>query len=147
MLQISDPNPLVGPLLVTVAYFVLWYYLLLGLQRRTKYRLKRAYEDQGKSFDRYFGQDEEMLAVDRVVINTQEQMVPFIVALWLYAVFVSPVHATWAGAAYIALRSFYPLLMGKRVSKIQPKRVYLVTLPCYCIIFYMLGATVWSVLR
>ncbi len=79
----------VGSLLVTTAYFVLWYYLLFVLQRGTKYRLKKEYEAQGKVFDRYFGQDEEMLAADRAVINTQEQMVPFLVSLWLHATFVS----------------------------------------------------------
>ena len=79
----------VGSLLVTTAYFVLWYYLLFVLQRGTKYRLKKEYEAEGKVFDRYFGQDEEMLAADRAVINTQEQMVPFLVSLWLHATFVS----------------------------------------------------------
>lgn len=85
-----------------------------------------------------------MLAADRAVINTQEQMVPFLSALWLHAVFVSTPSATWLGAVYIALRSFYPLLLGKKVSKIQNKRVYLVTLPCYAIVFYLIGSTVWS---
>lgn len=142
----SGPDRFVGPLLVTVAYFIFWYYLLVGLQRKTKYRLKKEYEDQGKVFDRYFGQDEQMLAADRAVINTQEQMVPFLAALWMFAVFVSPRVATVLGAVYIILRFFYPRLIGKRLSKIQPKRVYFVTLPCYLIIFYMLGAIVWTVL-
>jgi hypothetical protein len=47
-----------GPVVVTAAYMVLWYYLLLGLQRGTKYRRKASYESEGKIFDRYFGQDE-----------------------------------------------------------------------------------------
>lgn len=146
MQPIADPSPFVGPLLVTVAYVVLWYYLLIGVQRKTKYRLQKEYEDQGKVFDRYFGQDEQMLAADRAVLNTQEQMVPFLVAFWMFAVFVSPRVATVLGAAYITLRFFYPRLIGKRLSKMQPKRVYFVTLPCYLIVFYMLGATVWTVL-
>jgi hypothetical protein len=146
MQQVLDSNPFVGPVLVTVAYLIFWYYLLAGLQRKTKYRLKKEYEDQGKVFDRYFGQDEQMLAVDRAVINTQEQMVPFIAALWMFSAFVSPSIATLLGTVYIVLRFFYPLLIGKRLSKIQPKRVYFVTLPCYLIIFYMLGATVWAAL-
>jgi hypothetical protein len=132
-----------GPIAVTVAYFALWYYLLLIRQRGTKYRLQREYQASGKEFDRYFGQDEEMLAADRAVINTQEQMVPFLSALWLHALFVSVPGATWLGAAYVGLRSFYPLLLGRKVSKIQSKRVYLVTLPCYTIVFYLLGSTVW----
>jgi hypothetical protein len=134
-----------GPVLVTVVYFLLWYGFLLGLQSRTKYRLKAQYAKQERAFDRYFGQDEEMLAVDRVVTNTHEQMGPFLVSLWLFAVFASPTYATWLGVAYIALRATYPLLLGKRVSKTQSKRVAFVTFPSYAIVFTMLGGAAWSV--
>lgn len=142
-----DLSRLHGPVVVTVAYFVLWYGFLFGLQTRTKYRLKARYERDGKVFDRYFGQDEEMLAVDRVVSNTHEQMGPFLASLWLFAIFASPTYATWLGAAYVALRSVYPLLLGGRVSKVQSRRVALVTFPCYAIVFTMLGGAAWSVLR
>ena len=141
-----DLAPLHGPLAVTVAYFLLWYSLLFGLQTRTKYRLKARYQKEGKVFDRYFGQDEEMLAVDRAVANTHEQMVPFLVSLWMFAIFVSPRHATWLGAAYLLLRAIYPFLLGKRVSKVQSKRVALVTFPCYAIILTLLGGTAWTAL-
>lgn len=139
-----DLAPLHGPLAVTVAYFLLWYSLLFGLQTRTKYRLKARYQEEGRVFDRYFGQDEEMLAADRAVSNTHEQMVPFLVSLWLFAIFASPTCATWLGAAYVALRAVYPLLLGKRVSKVQSKRVAFVTFPCYAIVFAMLGGAAWS---
>ena len=133
-----------GPIVITVGYFALWYYLLLFYQRGTKYRLNAEYKKQEKVFDRYFGQDEQMLAADRVIINTQEQMVPFLFSLWLHAIYVSSTVATVLGAFYIILRGLYPLLMGKSISKIQPKRVYYVTLPCYLIIFYFLGALLWA---
>lgn len=135
-----------GPVFITVAYLLFWYYLLLIKQRGTKYRLKEKYESQGKEFDRYFGQDEEMLAADRAVINTQEQMVPFLVSLWLHSYFVSPFSATVCGGAYVILRAIYPILLGSRLSKIQSKRVYMVTLPCYSLIFYLLGSSLWSAL-
>jgi hypothetical protein len=135
-----------GPLVVTLAYFLLWYGFLFGLQTRTKYRLNARYEQEGKVFDRYFGQDAEMLAVDRAVANTQEQMGPFLVSLWLFAIFGSPTIATWLGAAYVVLRAAYPLLLGKRVSKVQSRRVALVTFPCYVIVFTMLGGAAWSAL-
>jgi MAPEG family len=134
-----DSGELRGPLVVTVAYLLLWYCLLFGLQTRTKYRLKARYQKEGKVFDRYFGQDEEMLAADRAVANTQEQMVPFLVSLWLFAIFASPANATWLGAVYVALRTAYPFLLGERVSKVQSKRVAFVTFPCYAIVFAMLG--------
>lgn len=142
-----DPTEFRGPLLVTVAYFGMWYTFLLGLQRGTKYRLRDRYRDEGKSFDRYFGQDPEMLAVDRVVTNTLEQMGPFLAGLWLFALFVSPTWATWLGATYVALRSAYPALIGKQVSKLQPKRVAFVTIPCYLIVFGMLGCVIAAALR
>ncbi|MEL0084002.1 MAG: MAPEG family protein [Gammaproteobacteria bacterium] len=135
-----------GPVLVTVGYFLLWYYLLIAVQRRTKYGLQARYQAMGKEFDRYFGQDEEMLAADRVVANTLEQMGPFLGALWLFAVFVSPTQATFFGAAYVALRFCYPLLLGKKLSKMQPKTVYWCTFPCYLIIFTLLGRVVWTML-
>ena len=141
-----DLAQLRGPLLVTVAYFLLWYGFLFGLQSRTKYRLKARYQKEGKVFDRYSGQDEEMLAVDRAVANTHEQMGPFLVSLWLFAIFASPTYATWLGAAYVVLRSAYPLLLGKRVSKLQSRRVVLVTIPCYAIVFTMLGGAAWAAL-
>ena len=135
------PDVYAYPILATVAYFVLWYYLLLILQRGTKYRLKARYEKEGKVFDRYFGQDPEMLAADRAVANTLEQMGPFLVSLWAFAVFVSPTEAGWYGGAYVLLRAMYPLLLGRRVSKLNSKRVAFVTTPAYLLIFTMLGRT------
>ena len=140
-----DPETFRGPVLVTVAYFALWYYLLLGSQRGTKYRLAEEYAALGEVFDRYFGQDGRMLAVDRAVANTLEQMVPFLVALWLHAALVSPPHATVLGAVYVALRAVYPLLLGKSLSKTQSKRVFLATGPCYLIVFYLLGSVAYTV--
>jgi len=141
-----DLNQLHGPLMVTVTYFVLWYGFLLGLQSRTKYRLKARYEREGKQFDRYFGQDREMLAVDRVVANTHEQMGPFVVSLWLFAIFSSPTYATYLGATYIVLRALYPVILGKRVLRTQTKLVALVTFPSYIIVFAMFGGAAWSAL-
>ena len=86
-----------------------------------------------------------MLAADRAVANTQEQMVPFLLSMWLHAVFVSPTHATWLGLLYVVLRSLYPVLLGARLSKTQSKRVFLVTGPCYAIVFYLLGSAVYAV--
>lgn len=147
MLHASDIVPFQGPIIVTAAYFCLWYFLLLGLQRGTKYKLKAEYAARGEEFDRYFGQDRRMLAADRAVTNTQEQMVPFLVSMWLYAVVVSPIHAAWLGGVYTALRAMYPTLLGSTVSNLNPRRVALVTFPAYAIVFYMLGSAVYVALR
>ena len=71
-----DSGSFTGPVLVTAAYFVLWYVLLFR-QTRTKRRLSAEYKARNQSFDRYFGQDRQMLAADRAAANTHEQMVPF----------------------------------------------------------------------
>ena len=49
-----DPTTYTGPIVVTALVFVLWYVLLLGLQRGTKYRLLAEYAARGEPFDRYF---------------------------------------------------------------------------------------------
>ncbi len=137
-LELSLPR---GPVVVTAAYFMLWYSLLFGLQTRTKYRLRREYAARGEVFDRYRGNDPEMLRADRAVHNTHEQMVPFLVSMWLYALLVSPGGATGLGGLYVALRAVYPLLLGRRIEQVQSRRVALVTFPCYGLIFWMLGTS------
>ncbi len=146
MLTVPTGSSFAGPFLVTFAYFILWYCLLFLLQRQTKYRLQREYLARGEIFDRYFGQDSRMLAADRVVINTQEQMVPFLFALWLHAIFVATFSATLLGCIYVLLRSAYPFLLGQQLAYINPKKVYFVTFPCYGIIFYFLISVVYKIL-
>lgn len=140
-----DPAAFQGPVAVTALYFCLWYGLLLGLQRGTKYALISEYQARGETFDRYHGQDPRMLAADRAVINTHEQMVPFLLTMWLHAVFVSPSHATWLGLAYVLLRTAYPFLLGRSLAKTQSKRVFFVTGPAYGIIIYLGFSTVYAV--
>ena len=135
-----------GPIAVTALYFALWYALLFGLQTRTKYRLRREYAARGLEFDRYRSGDPEMLKADRAVQNTHEQMVPFLLSMWLHAVFVSVSHATVLGLGYVVLRAVYPTLLGRSVTKTQSKRVFFVTGPCYGIVFYLLGRTLHAVL-
>jgi hypothetical protein len=146
MNTVADLATFRGPVVVTALYFGLWYYLLLSLQRGTKYALLAEYAARGDAFDRYFGQDPRMLAADRAVANTHEQMVPFLLSMWLHAVFVSATHATVLGAVYVVLRAIYPSLLGRRLEKTQSKRVFLVTGPCYGIVFYLLGRSVHAVL-
>ena len=140
-----DLTAFTGPILVTAAYFVLWYVLLFR-QTRTKYRLQAEYAARNASFDRYFGQDRQMLAVDRAVANTQEQMVPFLFVLWLHAAVVSVTVATVLGAAYVVCRSLYPVLLGTELDKTQSKRVFFATGPAYLIVYYLLGSAVWVAL-
>ncbi|MFT6233578.1 MAG: hypothetical protein ACJAZO_004099, partial [Myxococcota bacterium] len=45
---------------------------------RTKSRLVAGYQSRGEKFDRYFGQDREMLASDRTQLNMLEHMPVFL---------------------------------------------------------------------
>ena len=127
---------------MTAVYLVLWYTLLFGLQTRTKYRLRREYAARGEVFDRYRSADPEMLKADRAVQNTHEQMVPFLVSMWMYALVVSPQAAAVLGGVYVVLRAAYPFLLGARIEQVQSRRVAFVTFPCYAIVGWMLGSSV-----
>jgi len=146
MVAMSSSTPFAGPVAVSVAYMLLWYVLLLGHQRGTKYRRKAALAREGQVFDRYFGRDGEMLAADRAVMNTLEQMGPFLLGLWMCAAFYSASFATGLGAVYVVLRAVYPFLLGRSLSNINPKRVALVTIPCYAIVFTLLGTAAGAAL-
>ena len=122
-----------GPLLVTVAY-VLVYYLMITNQLIVRLRLRREYRARGESFDRYFGADREMLAADRYVGNMLEHMPPFLILLWLNAIFVGPRGATLVGAVYVVARLVYPLVMGRRLGKGVPTRMLFVTVIGYLVI-------------
>ena len=141
-----SPRPFLGPLLVTMAYVVL-YYLLVANQLRVKRRLKRDYQARGEKFDRYFNTDREMLAADRYVGNMLEHMPPFLALLWLNAMFVGPGSATVAGAAYVASRVLYPFLMGRRLGRGIPARILFATLVGYAVLTYLVVRLVVVVAR
>jgi hypothetical protein len=125
-----------GPLLVTVAY-VLVYYLLITNQLRVRTRLRRAYRARGETFDRYFNTDREMLAADRYVGNMLEHMPAFLVLLWLNAIFAGPLGASVAGAGYVLSRILYPFLMGAQLGRAVPSRILFATLIGYGVLAYL----------
>jgi len=127
-----------GPLWVTLIYLALYYVFLANIAR-TKVRLYKEYRERGERFDRYHGNDPEMLAADRVQLNMLEQMPVFLAALWTHAFFVSPTTATYAGGAYVLLRMLYPFVLGRRLGSGFPMRVLLVTFPGYGILGYLLA--------
>lgn len=134
-----------GPLLVTVAYVVV-YYLMIVNQLLVKTRLRRAYRARGASFDRYFGADREMLAADRYVGNTLEHMPAFLSLLWLNATFVGPRGAALAGSAYVVSRVVYPLMMGRHLGKGVPARIMFATVIGYAVLTYFVVRLLVAVL-
>ena len=132
-----------GPLLVTLAYLLVYYGIIVNVGR-TKIRLAREYAKRGEKFDRYFGEDREMLAADRFQLNQLEHMPPFLILLWLVAVFVSPVFATVGGSIYVLTRVLYPLMMGARLGRGVKGSILVATLPSYLVLLSFMGALVWA---
>jgi hypothetical protein len=130
-----DPQLYAGPIVVTVVY-TLVYYALQIRGMRVKTRLTREYRSRGEKFDRYFGQDREMLASDRAQLNMLEHMPIFLVLLWLNAAFVGPLGATVAGGIYVAARGVYPILMGARLGRGIRSSLLAATVPGYLVIVY-----------
>jgi len=125
-----------APLLVTVAY-VLVYYLMIVHQVRVKTRLRHAYQARGETFDRYFHNDREMLAADRYVGNMLEHMPAFMLLLWLNAVFVGTRGASLAGAVYVLSRLLYPFMIGRHLGRGVPTRILFATVAGYAVTAYL----------
>lgn len=140
-----DISPHAGPLTVTLLYVLLYYGFQIH-QLRVKTRLRRAYEERGEKFDRYFGQDREMLAADRIQLNTLEHMPPFLALLWLNALFVGPTGATVAGGLYVAARGLYPVLIGGRLGRGIKAQVLIATGTGYAVLIYFSGALIVALL-
>ena len=132
-----------GPIVVTVVYLAFYYILQIRIMR-TKLRLHRIYAERGERFDRYFGQDREMLAADRAQLNVLEHMPPFLALLWLEALFISPFGATVAGAVYLATRVMYPFVLGSRMGRDIKIKILLVTGPGYLVLIYFMGSLLWG---
>jgi MAPEG family len=131
-----------GPLVVTLVYIGI-YYAKIGNQAFVKIRLARVYQERGERFDRYFTTDRTMLAADRYVGNMLEQMPPFLVLLWLNAVFIDPRSATIAGSVYLVSRAAYPFFMGRELGRGVPNRILVATVAGYVVIAYFSARLIW----
>lgn len=126
---------------VTLAYIVLWYIFLYS--QSIYARITHAYSGKGKDgaklslaqikYGSPLEKGKSMLRFDRTVGNTMEQMMPFLVSLWLHAAFVDVDHAASLGWYYILSRLLYPFLF------LQPFPFILIsTIPGYAIIVMLL---------
>ncbi len=135
--QTTDGGIPIGPAWVTLAYVGL-YYAFMTQVLRTKIRLGRAYQERGEKFDRYYSQDREMLAADRIQLNMLEHMPIFLVLLWLHALVGSIDEATITGGIYVAARAAYPFVLGGRLGRAVPKRLLFVTFTGYAVLAFQL---------
>ena len=130
---------------VTLAYIGVYYAILLyGLF--TKRRVARMCKENGEPFQRYSQRYPELLAADRMQLNTLEHMPPFLVLLWLQATVVSPLSATLLGAFYVVVRITYPFFLGRELRRSFPLRVLYNTFTGYAILSVMAGWQVWTLL-
>jgi hypothetical protein len=60
-----------------------------------------------------------------------EHMPPFLVLLWLNAIFVGPRGASFAGGAYVVSRLLYPFVMGQKLGRGVPNRIMFATVIGY----------------
>eukprot|EP00343_Euplotes_focardii_P009736 CAMPEP_0205829038 /NCGR_PEP_ID=MMETSP0206-20130828/36839_1 /ASSEMBLY_ACC=CAM_ASM_000279 /TAXON_ID=36767 /ORGANISM="Euplotes focardii, Strain TN1" /LENGTH=128 /DNA_ID=CAMNT_0053131397 /DNA_START=29 /DNA_END=412 /DNA_ORIENTATION=+ len=109
-----------GCVLVTCLYFIVYYvFLILGLFAKIGSGARRAEALKKADGDKFAvlnwrTKDLPVKRTDRSQLNMLEQMPPFLVAMWMYALFVDPVLAAQLGFLYTALRALYfPLYTWK----------------------------------
>ena len=141
-----DLSELTGPAAVTLALLLVYYGFMIR-QAVVKTRLAREHAARNEKFDRYYDQNREMLAADRTLLNLHEHLAPFLVLLWMHALWVSPTGATVAGGIYVAARIAYPLLLGARLGRSIPLRVVAATGTGYVVLAYFLFTIGLALLR
>ena len=124
-----------GPIIVTVSYVFLYYIFLVNILR-VKVKLHKKYRDKGEKFDRYFSQDREMLAADRIQLNMLEQMPTFLTLLWLYSFFIDIQCASILGGIYIFSRAIYPLILNGKMGREVTPKIFISTFIGYGVQFY-----------
>ena len=130
---------------VTLTYIGLYYaFLAHGLV--VKRRVAQQCRDAGQRYDRYRSQHPELLAADRVQLNTLEHMPPFLVLLWGQSLIVSPSSAAILGAMYVAIRATYPFFLGRALHGNFPRRVLFNTFSGYGVLIALAGWQVTTLL-
>jgi glutathione S-transferase len=95
-LEIVMPSAL--PALTTLVALLLYFVITVNVARaRGTYRIAAPAVTGHPDFERVY----------RVQVNTLEQMIAFLPALWLFALYASPAWASVLGALWIAGRALY----------------------------------------
>ncbi len=88
------------PALTTLVALLLYFVTTVNVGRaRVKYKIAAPAVTGHPVFERAY----------RVQVNTMEQLIAFLPALWLYAAYVSPAWASTLGALWIAGRALYAI--------------------------------------
>ena len=139
-----------GPALVTCAYFVVYYaFIFLQLKTRSaaaeRARAAGISIAKGKTFATDVSDDAGARMGERTLLNTLEQMGPFLCALWMCAAFVSAEVATILGGAAVCFRALFPVLWSTGDGGTFSWMVALSTQPYYVCVLGMFGLTaIWA---
>mmetsp|Transcript_23934 Transcript_23934/g.46642 ORF Transcript_23934/g.46642 Transcript_23934/m.46642 type:complete len:189 (+) Transcript_23934:1-567(+) len=140
--------------LVSVAWISLMYMFLYGQSAAVFYTYKNT-RAKGESKRLVEGKDGEAappsfaaikyrgkgsrinLAASRTVGNMIEQALPFLLSLWMHAIFVSPDNAAVAGWVWLGFRAIYPLVFLKGLPWLL-----ISTVPGYAVVLYLVGGVI-----
>ena len=129
--NLSGLEPVLG---VTVGFLTLYYIFLYG-QAITKFYLyfQAKKKDPKVKFGKIKYSNPDIMArvSDRTAGNMVEQAVPFLVSLWLCAIFESPTYAAKLGWLWLLFRSYYPFVF-------TGPTLVLSTVPGYVIVIMLL---------
>lgn len=118
--------------IVTVLALVEFFWLSLRVARaRTRYGVVAPATTGNEVFERHF----------RVHMNTQEQLVMFLPALWMFASYVSPLWAAALGVIFILGRAIYAISYV-REPKSRAIGFALTIMPTFLM---LAGCAIWAV--
>jgi uncharacterized membrane protein YecN with MAPEG domain len=121
------------PALTTLAALLLYVVVSINVGRaRGKYKIEAPAVTGHPDFERVY----------RVQMNTLEQLVAFLPALWLFAFFVSPAWASTIGTAWIVGRVVYAAGYYRAAEKREAG--FAITFVAFAVLW--VGAT-WGVVR
>ena len=108
----NDSTALHAPTIWVMWICIGLYYAFLAHGLVVKRRVAQQCRDTGQRYDRYRSRHPELLAADRLQLNTLEHMPPFLVLLWGQSLIVYPGTAAILGAIYVGIRATYPFFLG-----------------------------------
>ena len=85
----------------------------------------------------------QTLSAKRTVVNMTEQAFPFMLSLWMHAVFVDARRAGRLGWTYISFRALYPYAF-KLMRKTKGMSIFASTFPGYAMILLLIWPVVFS---
>jgi glutathione S-transferase len=122
--------PFVAIVTVVALLQFFWLSLQVGFAR-TRYGVAAPATSGNELFERHF----------RVHMNTQEQLVMFLPALWIFAVYISPLWAAALGVVFILGRAIYAISYVR-----DPKTRSLgFGLTAFPVLVMLIGIAVWAI--